>query len=324
MPWYRGDLHVHTARSRGADRTPEQVVHEARAAGLDFIATTEHDTVDGHGDWAPYADELLVIPGQEVVTRTGHWLAVGLRPGRLIGSHYGIRDGTVDRELARVRADGGICVAAHPHAPYPAGQLAYPLELFDAVEVWNGPWTSDVPWQADNGAALAEWSRGLAAGVVAGQWRPVIGNSDAHLAGQLGTPQTVVRAAALTASDLLASVRGGHCWIAASAEVTLGFEVSAGDGIAGPGDVLGTSGAPVRVAVVVGGVPDGVIRVHTEQGVVAERAATELTATVADSGFVWVSVRTAETMAAVANPVLLVDQSPAHPSPSPSRSSAER
>src|SRR3982751_4216314 len=99
MPWYRGDLHVHTARSNGADLSPAQVVREPRAAGLDFIATTEHDTVDGHADWAPYADQLLVIPGQEVVTNTGHWLAVG--SGRLVDSRYGIRDGAVDRELAR-------------------------------------------------------------------------------------------------------------------------------------------------------------------------------------------------------------------------------
>ena len=55
-----------------------------------------------------------------------------------------------------------------------------------------------------------------------------------------------------------------------------------------------------------------------------EQAAAELSATVAETGFVWVSVRTPESMAAVANPVVLVDQSPAHPSPSPSRSRADR
>ncbi len=304
MRWYRGDLHVHTARSNGADLTPAQVVRDARAAGLDFIATTEHNTVDGHADWAPYADELLVIPGQEVVTRTGHWLAVG--SGRLVESRYGIRDGAVDSELARVRDDGGICVAAHPHAPYPSGQLAYPLEEFDAVEVWNGRWTSDLAWQADNRAALAEWSRGLAAGVATGRWRPAVGNSDAHLAGQLGTPQTVVRADSLTAAALVDGVRSGHCWIAASAGVSLQFTVSAGTTVAGPGDVLAANGGPVTVSVVVSGVPDGVIRVHTERGAVIERAAAEVTATVSDTGFVWVSVQGADgTPAAIANPVVL-------------------
>lgn len=32
----------------------------------------------------------------------------------------------------------------------------YPYQGFDVVEVWNGQWSSDVPWQADNEAALAE------------------------------------------------------------------------------------------------------------------------------------------------------------------------
>jgi hypothetical protein len=33
----------------------------------------------------------------------------------------------------------------------------FPFLGFDVVEVWNGPWTSDRPWNADNEAALAEW-----------------------------------------------------------------------------------------------------------------------------------------------------------------------
>jgi hypothetical protein len=129
--------------------------------------------------------------------------------------------------------------------------------------------------------------------VAAGPWRPAVGNSDAHLAGQLGTPQTVVRAATCTSADLVAGIRRGHCWIAASAEVSLQFTVSAGPTVADPGDVLVTGGEPVTVSVAVRGVPAGVIRVHAEQGVVAERMADELTATVSDTGFVWVSVRTA-------------------------------
>ncbi|MGI5127094.1 CehA/McbA family metallohydrolase [Pseudonocardia sp. CA-107938] len=319
MPEYRGDLHVHTARSNGADLTPADVVREARAAGLDFIATTEHDTVDGHADWAPFADTLLVIPGQEVVTRTGHWLSVG--SGLLVDSRYGIRDGRIADELARVRADGGICVAAHPHAPYPSGQLAYPFELFDAVEVWNGPWTSDVPWQADNHAAVAEWSRSLAAG----RWRPAVGNSDAHLAGQLGTPVTVVRAAACTAADIVAAVRAGRCWIAATADVSLEFTASTGAAVAGPGELLVAGEHPVTVSASVGGVPDALIRVHTERGVAVEQRTAELSTTVTDPGFVWVSVRSGDgAMAAMTNPVLLAGQSPAQPSPSPSRSSAGR
>ncbi|HSJ21324.1 MAG TPA: hypothetical protein VK964_12185 [Nocardioidaceae bacterium] len=41
--WYRGDLHLHTVNSDG-QRTPAQMVRAARAAGLDFFASTEHNT----------------------------------------------------------------------------------------------------------------------------------------------------------------------------------------------------------------------------------------------------------------------------------------
>jgi predicted metal-dependent phosphoesterase TrpH len=81
---------VHTACSNNADLTPAQVAAGAREAGLDFIATTEHNTADTHGLWGPHAgDDLLVILGQEATTRTGHWLAVGVNPGQLVDWHYG-------------------------------------------------------------------------------------------------------------------------------------------------------------------------------------------------------------------------------------------
>jgi 3',5'-nucleoside bisphosphate phosphatase len=44
----RIDLHAHTNASDGTD-TPAELVAHAYAAGLDVVALTDHDTVDGHG-----------------------------------------------------------------------------------------------------------------------------------------------------------------------------------------------------------------------------------------------------------------------------------
>src|SRR3954452_1868626 len=83
--WYRGDLHVHTQHSHGAELTPEQLAAAARDAGVDFIALTDHNTADTHGAWGPLAGaDLLIILAQDVVTPTGHWLAVGLEPGQVV------------------------------------------------------------------------------------------------------------------------------------------------------------------------------------------------------------------------------------------------
>jgi hypothetical protein len=177
------------------------------------------------------------------------------------------------------------------------------------VEVWNGPWRSDVPWQADNETALAEWGRGLAADIHSGTWRPAMGNSDTHLTDQIGVPHTVVRADELSAAGVLAGIRAGRTWIAESAAVDLSFTVSARDRVAGVGERLETSGEPAVASVTVHGVPSSTVSFHTEQGRV-HRASGPGTVTwpvsAADSAFVRVEVRHPDgRVAALTNPIIL-------------------
>jgi hypothetical protein len=312
--WYRGDLHVHSARSHGGELTPGQLAAAARASGLDFIGVTEHNTTDTHDAFRQLAgDGLLVIPGQEVVTQTGHWLALGLGPGQVAEWRYGVRHGVLGEHVSRVRQAGGLCVAAHPHAPYPGGTFMYPFEGFDAVEVWNGLWSSDRPWNADNGAATAEWGRALASGVNTGKWLPAVGSSDAHLEGQIAVPHTVVLAERLTSGAVLAGIRAGTSWIAGSGAVSLSLHVHAGGRSAGIGEHLETSGEPALVRALVGGVPSGTASFHTDRGAVhraplpAEgHGAVEWRTSAEESLFVRVEVRhPGQQMAALTNPVFL-------------------
>jgi hypothetical protein len=311
--WYRGDCHVHSVYSDGK-LTPEQLAAGARAAGLDFIATTEHNTADAHGAWRAHAgDDLLVILGEEVTTGTGHWLALGLQPGQLIDWRYQARDGLVGRHLDQVHHAGGLCVAAHPHTPYPAGTFMYPYRGFDAVEVWNGLWTSDRPWNADNEAALAEWGGSLAADVQDRRWRPALGNSDTHLEDQIGIPHTVVLAEELSTDAVLGGIRTGRSWIAESAAVDLSLEAAAGDRSAGIGERLATRGEPATVIATVRGVPAGAVGFHTDRGAVhrtslpgSGRGAVAWRTCAEESQFVRIEVRHPDgRMAALSNPILL-------------------
>jgi predicted metal-dependent phosphoesterase TrpH len=202
---------VHSANTVAGGLPPEEIAVAARSMGLDFVAATGHNTADEHRAWAPYGDdELLVIPGQEVVTRNGHWLALGLRPGQLVDWRHQLGDGVLYARVAEVRDAGGICVAAHPHAPYPSGVLMYPFDSFDAVEVWNGAWASNAPWQADNRAAVAEWGRSVGTGIYSGQWRPAIGNSDTAPvgAGSRRRQASICRSRPVQAAALPGSVSG--------------------------------------------------------------------------------------------------------------------
>jgi 3',5'-nucleoside bisphosphate phosphatase len=66
----RIDLHTHSVRSDGRG-APAQVMREAKAAGLDIVALTDHDTVAGWDEARNEAHGLGLgfIPGIELTTR---------------------------------------------------------------------------------------------------------------------------------------------------------------------------------------------------------------------------------------------------------------
>ena len=63
------DLHLHSTFSDGV-KTPEELCHMARKAGVGILALTDHDTAAGQSEMAHAAQEngLLLIPGVEVST----------------------------------------------------------------------------------------------------------------------------------------------------------------------------------------------------------------------------------------------------------------
>lgn len=69
----RIDLHTHSSASDGTD-TPGDLVREARAAGLDVVALTDHDAMSGWAEAEEAADEvgITLVPGLEISTRFRH------------------------------------------------------------------------------------------------------------------------------------------------------------------------------------------------------------------------------------------------------------
>jgi 3',5'-nucleoside bisphosphate phosphatase len=69
----RIDLHTHSRASDGTD-TPGDLVREARAAGLDVVALTDHDAMSGWAEAQQAADEvgITLVPGLEVSTAYHH------------------------------------------------------------------------------------------------------------------------------------------------------------------------------------------------------------------------------------------------------------
>ncbi|MFB9236944.1 CehA/McbA family metallohydrolase [Plantactinospora siamensis] len=313
--WYRGDMHLHTVHSDGR-RTPAEVAAGARAAKLDYIVSTEHNTPSASLIWGEYAGpDLLIIDGEEITTRNGHYTALGLPAGTWIDWRYRAADGGLVRFVNEIHRVGGLAVAAHPLATCVACGWKFGYAGMDAVEVWNGPWT------ADDEAVVASWDNLLVAGARTGRWLPAVGDSDAHSEPQvIGLPQNVVLADDLDRRSILAGVRAGRLWIAESAAVDLTLTAAAGTRRAGIGDRLEVAeDAAVTVTLTVSGAPGCTVRLITDQG---QRTQTTLPAdgpgtftwvtTPRNSRYVRAEVRraqptqtTPDTMVALTNPIFL-------------------
>ncbi|MEU8699480.1 CehA/McbA family metallohydrolase [Streptomyces sp. NPDC048680] len=121
--WYRGDCHVHSVHSDG-ELTPEELAVRARAAGLDFMATTEHNSAADSGVWGHLAaDDFLIVLGEEVTTKTGHWLALGISPGEVVDWNHHVGDGLIDQCLDQVHRVGGPVRCCAPACALSVGRL---------------------------------------------------------------------------------------------------------------------------------------------------------------------------------------------------------
>ncbi|HEX2286853.1 MAG TPA: CehA/McbA family metallohydrolase, partial [Mycobacterium sp.] len=231
--WYRGDLHVHTVHSDGCSIT-DDVRAAAKDAGLDFVVSTDHNTSYANREWAgSVTDGLLVVAGEEVTTRHGHWLAVALPPNGWVDWRYAPRDGVFARYAADVQAQGGLVVAAHPSVPLPGSLWEFGYRGVDAVEVWNGK------WNVDDEMSLRTWLRLLRSGIRI----TAVGSSDSHGPHQpIGRPHTVVHAEELSPAGLVEALRRGRCYVAESSAVTVSLAAACVVGdielTAGPGDTL--------------------------------------------------------------------------------------
>jgi hypothetical protein len=222
--WYRGDLHAHTRHSDGSWDVPD-LLGEARNAGLDFVALTDHNTTSHLAGIEAAADtRLLVIPGMELTTFHGHALSLGTRDWIDWGV---LRGDGIDAAAAEVGRLGGLFVIAHPMAggdPVCTGcEWRYEEMMPGAariVEIWNGPWTGD----SNNERALARWYAWLNRG----QRIVATAGSDAHGPGRLagGTGRNVVHAADLATRAVLEAIAAGQLYLSAGPRL----EVAAASG----------------------------------------------------------------------------------------------
>ena len=172
----RYDLHVHTLYSACSNLAPGKVLEVAKLRGLDGIAITDHNTIEGALQVKALNKDkrFEVIIGEEITTDHGHLLAYYLkRP---------IKPGSLKNVIEQAHRQKAIVAFAHPldilrENASEAVVRKYARSI-DALETYNARIL--FPWYQQMTADLAR-ILGL----------PGIAGSDAHFSFEVGRAVTL-------------------------------------------------------------------------------------------------------------------------------------
>jgi len=103
------DLHVHTWYSDSTGSV-KQVLEVAQRRGLDGIAITDHDTLQGAYEALQENNKLIIIPGMEIKTTQGEILAIGIR--HPISKRLSMIDA-----LRKIHEQKALAIVPHPTIP---------------------------------------------------------------------------------------------------------------------------------------------------------------------------------------------------------------
>jgi predicted metal-dependent phosphoesterase TrpH len=187
----KADLHVHTTYSKDSLITPKDLVYYAKKRGLNAVAVTDHNLLEGSWKIAKEID-FPIIPGMEVSSSDGH--IVALNVSELIPRGFSAAE-TVER----IHKAGGVAIACHPFV-FGKGCLKEAVsEKFDAVEVINArafPFKRSVK-KAEETAKKFNLPR--------------VAGTDAHFGPQIGYGFTVIEAEDLSVEAVAKAIVKGDC-----------------------------------------------------------------------------------------------------------------
>lgn len=209
------DLHLHTIYSYDGTATLASVLKNARRAGLDVIAVTDHDEIRGALKALEMAPNygIEVIPGVEITTAEGDLLALFVTEKVEAGL-------SLEETVLKVGELGGVCIAPHPMA---GGMGMKSLSAYSILKALRNPAVAEILLGIETFNATAidrlsnHYARILAAQVGIAQ----TGSSDAHVAEAIGLGATEFKGRA--AQDLLSALRSGETKVVKKKEWTSAY-----------------------------------------------------------------------------------------------------
>ncbi len=130
----RVDFHCHTTYSKDSLTTPEKLLAACRRKGIDRLAITDHNTIEG-ALRARELDPERVIVGEEILTTQGELLAYFLEEEIPAGL-------TPQATIERLKEQGAFISVSHPFDILRKGHwsleaLLEILPQIDAIETFN-------------------------------------------------------------------------------------------------------------------------------------------------------------------------------------------
>jgi predicted metal-dependent phosphoesterase TrpH len=189
---FRVDLHTHTCFSFDSAIEPAALIARGRQVGLDRVAVTDHDTIEGALAAQRLAPDFVIV-GEEIRTATG---------GELIA--YFVREQvppglSVGETIRRLREQSAVISVSHPLDRLRDSALGRWLTLqiieqVDALEVFNAR------------CLFAAYNR-RAADLAAAYGKATTAGSDAHTLAEVGHGYVVLSPFENTPEDFLAHLK---------------------------------------------------------------------------------------------------------------------
>ena len=131
----RVDLHLHSIYSHDGQSSLRALIERSQECGLDRIALTDHNTVEGALELAHMAPELTIV-GEEAKTREGE--VIGLFITERLTPYL-----MPEEILDRIHEMGGLTYLPHPldrrRANFRPERVVQMAERIDIIEAYN-PW----------------------------------------------------------------------------------------------------------------------------------------------------------------------------------------
>jgi predicted metal-dependent phosphoesterase TrpH len=189
------DLHIHSKYSDDGTDSPKDIIKSVRKKGLNGIAITDHNTVEGSVKALKIAPkDFVIITGSEISTTDGHLIALNIKENIP-------RSLSLEETVEKIIDGGGIVIVPHLYrnmSGIKKENLIKIKEKISAIEVFN---SCSLPKTNLKTAKIAKKYQ------LGGT-----GGSDSHDSNYAGLAFTTVNISSLDTDDIISEIINKKTW----------------------------------------------------------------------------------------------------------------